>query len=424
MKILIVGSNAREHALARACARSAHKPQLFCCGANYNPGIVALTQAYELVNLADCQHIARQALKWRIELAIIGPEAPLVYGLVEVLEKQGIACIGPGHDLAQIESSKIFARGLMQEQTCSPFYQSFTDLCGVKDFLAHLGSEAYVIKPDGLTGGKGVKVAGEHLHSLAEAYAYCAHLIDNKQAFLIEEKLVGQEFSLHCFADGTNCVPMPAVKDFKRAYPGDRGPNTGSMGSISDANHRLPFLSLEQLKQAQALNQSLLVAVQRKYQKPYKGILYGSFMATKEGVKLIEFNARFGDPEAINLLGLLETDFVSLCQDLSDGALGRTPIRFSELASVCKYAVPQGYPEQPQVNERFDYQQIENQEQLYLASVHYQYKQCYTSTSRTAAILGLGSTLAEAEQQAEAEIKRLNGPLFHREDIGLECSYA
>ena len=179
--------------------------------------------------------------------------------------------------------------------------------------------------------------------------------MQEKQSFLIEEKLQGQEFSLHCFSDGTHCLPMPAVKDFKRAYPYDRGPNTGSMGSISDANHRLPFLSEEQIKQAHVINQTLLDAVQTKYQKPYKGILYGSFMATKDGVKLIEFNARFGDPEALNLLALLETDFVSLCEDLIDGALGRTPIGFSPLATVCKYAVPRGYPEQPLINEELDY---------------------------------------------------------------------
>ncbi len=426
MNILIIGSNAREHALARALACSAQKPSLFCCGSTYNIGIVALTKAYELVNLLDCERIVEQACAWRIDIAIIGPEAPLAYGLVDHLEKKGIACIGPSQELAQVESSKIFARSLLheQEQNCSPRYKVFHNLVGVNNFLQVLGQNSYVIKPDGLTGGKGVKVAGEHLHSLEEAYAYCAHLQQQKQSFLIEEKLQGKEFSLHCFSDGVQCIAMPAVKDYKRAYPGDRGPNTGSMGSISDANHRLPFLNTEQIEEAYRINQTLIEAIQNKYHKPYKGILYGSFMATKEGVKLIEFNARFGDPEALNLLVLLETDFLSLCEDLIDGALGRRPISFSPVATVCKYAVPQGYPEQAVENEAFYYHQLSNKEQLYFASHHYKNKQCYTSSSRTVAVLGIGKNLAEAEQKAEAEINKLIGPLVHREDIGLESSYA
>lgn len=424
MKILIVGSNAREHALARALTRSGHKPQLFCCGASYNPGIAVLSQDYALLHLGDCQSIVEQALNWQIELALIGPEAPLALGLVDALQKRGIACIGPQHDLARVESSKGFARLLMRDALCSPRYQWFQDLGGVREFLAYLGAGAFVIKPDGLSGGKGVKLAGEQLHSLAEAYDYCAHLVAENQSVLIEEKLSGQEFSLHSFADGKHCIPMPAVKDFKRAYAGDRGPNTGSMGSLSDADHSLPFLDPAQLKKAQELNQYLLAAVQHYYQKPYKGILYGSFIATADGVKLIEFNARFGDPEALNLLALLETDFVSLCIDLVDGALGRTPIVFSRQATVCKYAVPAGYPDKPLVNQLFDYRDLQDQKALYLASLTYREQGCYTTASRSAAVLGIAASLAEAEAQAEAEIQRLKGPLVHRADIGLKASYA
>ncbi|RUR11349.1 phosphoribosylamine--glycine ligase [Legionella sp. km772] len=424
MNVLIIGSNAREHALARALARSARKPTLFSCGSTYNPGIAVLTKAYKLINLKDSQAILAQAKAWRIELVIIGPEAPLAYGLVDCLAQRGIACIGPTQALAQIETSKIFARGLMQGLACSPEHQAFHNLTGVKEFLVHLGAGNYVIKPDGLTGGKGVKVAGEDLHSLSEAYDYCVQLLEEKHSFLIEEKLYGQEFSLHCFSDGLNCIAMPAVKDFKRAYPGDRGPNTGSMGCFSEPHHRLSFLTAEFIQQAQDINQTALEALQTKYQKAYKGILYGSFMATKEGVKLIEFNARFGDPEAINLLALLETDFLSLCEDLWDGALGRTPISFAPLASVSKYAVPQGYPENPQTNQYFDYSKLKNKDRLYFASLHYQNKQCFTTASRSVAVLGLGQSLAEAEQEAEAEIRRVTGPLFHREDIGLDFSYA
>lgn len=425
LNILLIGSNAREHALAKALARSSKKPNLYCCGPTYNLGIAVLTVAYELIDLTHKEQLVQKAQSWRIDIVIIGPEAPLANGLADSLEQKGIACIGPTKDLAQVESSKIFARNLLArpEQNFAPRHRMFHHLTGVKSFLEELGEQHYVIKPDGLTSGKGVKVAGEHLHSLAEAYDYCAYLYGLKQSFLIEKKCTGHEFSLHCFSDGHHCISMPVVKDFKRAYEGNRGPNTGSMGSLSEANHRLPFLSEEHILEAQRINQTLLDAVQSHYQKPYKGILYGSFMATNEGIKLIEFNARFGDPEALNLLALLEGDLVSICEDIIDGALGRSPISFAPLATVCKYAVPQGYPQQPLINQEFHYHELNDEAQLYFASAHYRNNKCYTTSSRTAAVLALAHTLAEAERLAEREIVKLGGPLFHRKDIGLMSSY-
>jgi phosphoribosylamine---glycine ligase len=425
LNILLIGSHAREHALAKALARSSKKPGLYCCGSTYNIGIAALTVDYQIIDPAHKEQLVQQAHAWRIDIAIIGSEAPLANGLADYLWHKGIACIGPTKEMAQIETSKIFARNLLYkpEYHFAPRYQVFHRLAGVKNFLHELGVQHYVIKPDGLTAGKGVKVAGEHLHSLAEAYDYCVHLHQLKQSFLIEKKCTGQEFSLHCFSDGNQGIAMPVVKDFKRAYVHDQGPNTGSMGSLSDANHRLPFLSEEQVQQAQRINQTLLDAVQEKYQKPYKGILYGSYMATDEGIKLIEFNARFGDPEALNLLALLDSDLVSICEDIIDGTLGRSPINFAPLATVCKYAVPQGYPDHPLINQEFHYQEVTNKDQLYFASVHYRNQKCYTTSSRTAAVLALAPTLAQAEQLAEVEIKKLKGPLFHRQDIGLMSSY-
>jgi phosphoribosylamine--glycine ligase len=424
MNILLIGSNAREHALARAFARSPQKPTLFCCGATYNIGIAALTLDYALINPSACSAIVEQAQLWSIDIAFIGPEAPLANGLADLLGKQGIACIGPTQELATIETSKIFARTLLQplQPSFAPRYKIFSHLSGAREFLKELGH--FVIKPDGLTGGKGVKVGGVHLSSLNDAYDYCDFLHSQNQAFLIEEKLQGQEFSLHSFSDGRQCIPMPVVKDFKRAYAGDRGPNTGSMGSISDANHSLPFLTKEQVSEAQQINHILIDAVQSYYHKPYKGILYGSFIATDEGIKLIEFNARFGDPEALNLLALLDSDFVRVCENIIDGNLRGSSVNFAPMATVCKYAVPQGYPEQPLINAEFDYHELRHQEQLYLASVHFEEQKCFTTSSRTAAVLAVAKTIAEAEQIVEGEINKLHGPLVHRQDIGLACSYA
>lgn len=425
MNILIIGTNAREHALTKALHRSPQKPKLFCCGPTYNLGIAALTAAYQVIHLTECATIVEQACTWQIDIAIIGPEAPLAYGLADLFWQNGIACIGPTRAMAQVETSKIFARTLIHQtqSNCAPRYKVFHELSGVKAFLCDLGTHHYVIKPDGLTAGKGVKVAGEHLFSYEQAYEYCVQLHNEHHSFLIEEKLVGQEFSLHCFSDGFQCVSMPVVKDYKRAYCNDRGPNTGSMGSISAADHRLPFLTKEHVQQAELINQQLIQAVQDKYHSAYKGILYGSFMATEEGVKLIEFNARFGDPEALNLLALLQGDLVSIFVDIIDGHLGRSPIHFAPLATACKYAVPQGYPEHPLINEEINYQNISDKVQLYWGSAHYANNLCYTTASRTLALLASAETIAQAEQIVEEEMKQLNGLLFHRSDIGLASTY-
>ena len=165
---------------------------------------------------------------------------------------------------------------------------------GVKEFISELSGE-YVVKYDGLMGGKGVKVSGEHLMSIEDGVSYCSELIKIGGTFVIEEKLHGEEFSLMSFCDGSSVEHMPAVQDHKRAYEGDIGPNTGGMGSYTDSNHSLPFLNDNDLNQAREINENVSSALKNEYETGYKGILYGGFMATSNGVKLIEYNARFGD---------------------------------------------------------------------------------------------------------------------------------
>jgi phosphoribosylamine--glycine ligase len=426
MNILLIGSGARELAVARALARSVKKPRLFCCGATYNRAIAVLMIAYEQLSPFSMTSILEKAKSWRIELAFIGPEQPLALGLADLFWRHGIACIGPTQELAQVETSKIFTRSVLHErQVCgAPRFQVIHNLPQAQVFLKELGSEHFVIKPDGLTSGKGVKVAGIDLFSLDEALTYGQHLLAENKTFLIEEKLKGQEFSLHCFSDGKQSEFMPVIQDFKRLFPGDKGPNTGSMGSLSYANHRMPFLTEDQFVHAQELSRTMLDAVQMRYRKPYKGILYGSFIATEDGVKLIEFNARFGDPEAINILALLESDLVTVAEDIVNGCLGRTPIHFASMATVCKYLVPQGYPHQPLTDQEFRIGPDSNPECVYLASHHYNDQRYYTSSSRTLAVLGIGKTLLEAEQRVALEINNIIGPLYHRHDIGLASSDA
>jgi len=422
LKILIIGSGAREHAIAKALHRSPHSPQIFCIGTSKNPGIEKLTTNYLTGDICDTEFVTNAALTWTIDLAIIGPEAPLEKGLADLLWKNNIPTIGPKKNLAQIETSKKFTRDLLKnyEIPGSPVYQTFNTYEGVESFLRRLGDGNYVIKADGLMGGKGVKVAGDHLHSLREAFTYCQELLGLQQTFVIEEKLIGQEFSLLYFCDGNVLIPMPLIQDHKRAFINDEGPNTGGMGSYSDANHSLPFVTEKDLNEAHKINNAMLSALTKEYREKYIGIIYSSFMTTRDGVRLIEYNARFGDPEAMNALAILETDFVEICQAMVTGHLATLPIHFKPLATVCKYSVPEGYPDQPLKNEIIDISSIKNEDELYFGAVEKRNGQLYATGSRAVAVLGVAPTIFDAEKIAETEINKIHGKIFHRSDIGTE----
>jgi len=276
----------------------------------------------------------------------------------------------------------------------------------------------YVVKADGLTGGKGVKVAGDHLHSHTEALIYAQELLDNAGQFVVEEKLIGEEFSLMSFSDGETLRHMPPVQDHKRAYEGDTGPNTGGMGSYSGENGKLPFLTQTDIEQAQEINVQTVAALMTAFEIPYQGILYGGFIAVENGVKLIEYNARFGDPEAMNVLSLLETDLLAVCQGITSQTLDQLEVRFGKQATVCKYAVPEGYPTQPVKGQIIDVSKVTTPDQLYYASVEADGETLKEAGSRTVAVVGMAEDLATAERQAEKMVSAIAGPLFHRKDIG------
>lgn len=423
MNILIIGSGARECAIASALRRSPQNIRLFCCGNTTNPSLQQITQGYWVGDINQVDAIVTLAKEWQIDLAMIGPEKPLENGLADALWAAAIATIGPKKELAQIETSKLFARELMRKYDIPglPRYKHFkTHDDAIPAFLNDLGENAYVIKANGLMSGKGVKVAGEHLHSLEEAHLFCKELLAQNQSIVIEEKLIGQEFSLMCFCDGENVIPMPIVQDYKRAYDADKGPNTGGMGSISDTDHSLPFLADSDVKAALEINQAIIAALNKEYQEKYIGILYGSFIATRTGISVIEFNARFGDPEALNVLSILETDFVAILQAMIAGKLSTNLIRFSSVATVCKYAVPEGYPDHPKTNVPIDISAVKNKSCLFLAAVNYVDNKILATGSRAAAYVGIAECIPIAAEIAEREICAVEGPLFHRVDIGSE----
>ena len=420
-KILVIGSGAREHAILRALDRSPQDKEIYCLVSNMNPGIAELCDEILIGNFNDSEFVVNYAKEVDATLAIIGPENPLANGVADALWEAGVKVVGPKKDLAQLETSKAFTRDLLKEYDIpgGPKYQTFNSINGVADFLNILG-ENYVVKYDGLAGGKGVKVSGDHLHSHEEALAYCQELVDKNGEFVIEEKFIGEEFSLMSFCDGNTLKHMPAVQDHKRAYEGDTGPNTGGMGTYSDANHSLPFLSDDDIMEAYEINIKTAKAVKDKFGEGYKGILYGGFMATSTGIKLIEYNARFGDPEAMNILSLLESDFIDICNGISDGNLKNIDVQFANKATVCKYAVPEGYPGNPVKGEPIDISKIVNPDGLFYASVDIQNGQLVEAGSRTVAVVGIADTISDAEKIAEKEVSSIGGPLFHRKDIGTD----
>ncbi len=418
-KILLIGSGAREHAIARSVAKSKHDATLFCFSNAVNPGIKALCAEYQTGDVCDFESQWQFVSEKAIDFVIVGPEAPLEKGVADCFCEKGIPVIGPRQALAQIESSKGFTRDLLAEFSIegSPDYQVFTSMDGVQTFFDKW-PEQYVIKADGLMGGKGVKVFGDHLQDDAESLVFCESLIAKGLSFVLEEKLVGQEFSLISFSDGEHLAHCPLVQDHKRAFVGDLGPNTGGMGSYTDTDHGLPFISDEDIATAKRINQQTIEALHKKYGEKYVGFLYGGFIATNSGTKLIEYNARLGDPEAMNILSLLESDFIELCSAMIEGNLTQAHAQFAKKATVCKYAVPEGYPDAPVKGKAIDVSGVVDQEQCYLAAVDETDQGLIETGSRTAAIVGIGDTIAEAEAIAEKEVNRIVGPLFHRADIG------
>jgi phosphoribosylamine--glycine ligase len=269
-----------------------------------------------------------------------------------------------------------------------------------------------------LTGGKGVKVQGDHFQTKEEALEYCHEILQTHPAVVVEEKLEGEEFSLQCLTDGKTVTATPPVQDHKRAYVDDRGSNTGGMGSYSCENHLLPFLTKKDVEDGLNITKKVAEALYKETGEYYKGVMYAGLIKTKNGIKLLEYNARFGDPEAMNVLPLLENDFVEVCQAIINQQLHKIKIKFQNKATVCKYVAPKGYPDNPVKNEKIIVGKIPKDAKLYYASVDQKEDGLHMTSSRGIACLGIADNLEKAERIAEEATKAIKGKVFHREDIG------
>ncbi len=420
MKILVVGTGAREHVICQAVSQNA---ELYSYMSNQNPGIAKLAEKFYIGNEMELEEVKKQAISWGVDLAIIGPESPLGEGIVDLLLEEGIACVGPTQAAARIETDKAFMRKLFIDHGIdgSVTYGVFDDVEEAGHFIDDFGKEL-VVKPVGLTGGKGVKIVGEHLKDDDDAKKYVKEIINNKisgyASVVLEERLVGEEYTIQALVDGNRVIPMPAAQDHPHAYEGDQGPITGGMGSYSDTNGLLPFLDEKAYQDSVKIMEDTIKAV-RKEVGPYKGILYGQFMLCRDGPRLVEYNARFGDPEAMNVLPLLKTSFVELCQQVVDGNLKKAS--FEPKATVCKYLVPNGYPESGRANSiiRVDEEKInEAGAGVYYAAVNQKNNQIFTSSSRALALVAAGESISEAEEICEKATSFVDGDLYHRRDVG------
>jgi phosphoribosylamine--glycine ligase len=424
-RVLLVGGGAREHAMAAALTRS-DDCSIHVVMKHRNPGLMALAENVFLHDENDVVAVVKQALEWGCTLALVGPEAPLEKGLADALNAVDIPTASPSQAAARIETDKKFMRELMDQYEIPGRlgFHHFSDKNAALSFLDERGP-VWAIKPVGLTGGKGVQVHGDHFDDVAGAKAYAASIFDSGAgggALQFEELAVGEEFTVMAFTDGTTVRPLIAVQDHKRLNPGDLGPNTGGMGSYSQRDGLLPFLTKAEYGDAVEILQALVDALQREG-CPYVGAIYGQFMLTAGGPKVIEINARFGDPEAMNVLHLMETDYLMLNQAMVAGELERRKVTFRPSATVVKYVVPTGYgmgSPRKGASVKINHPAIADLgATVYYASIEETPDGLRTLASRTLGVLGEADAISEAEAIVEKALQYIESDsLYVRHDIG------
>jgi phosphoribosylamine---glycine ligase len=426
LNVLLIGSGAREHAMAMAIRRS-QRAHLFVVTKHRNPGLVKSATGFKILDDRDAAGIVAWAKQQKIHLAVTGPESALEAGVTDALRAAGIAVASPSQAAARIETSKTFMRELMRKHKLPGqlAFHAFTNQGEALRFLEQKGP-VWAIKPVGLTGGKGVQVFGDHFSDLEGAKLYVHSVFAGNVgggAVQFEELARGEEFTVMAFTDGTTVLPMPAVQDHKRLLEGDKGPNTGGMGSYSCPDGLLPFLSQAEYDESVRILQGIVDAL-RNDGTPYVGTIYGQFMLTAQGPKVIEVNARFGDPEAMNVLHTLQSDYLDLLEGMATGTLAGKQARFRNMATVVKYVVPRGYGDGTPAAGKF--LEIDNfgikrvGGAAYFGSIEQiPSGTLATMSSRTLGVLGEGPTLAEANAICDASLRHIHGDaLFVRRDIG------
>lgn len=339
MKVLVIGSGGREHALVWKIAQSKRVKKIYCTPGN--PGISRLAECIN-IKANDIQSTLEFSKKNRIDLTIVGPELPLTLGIVDLFEKEGLPVFGPSKLASEIEGSKVFSKKMMKAAGVPTADAMVFD--SKEEAINYIRGKGFpiVIKADGLAQGKGVIIAND----INEAYSAIDSMLvkglfgDAGRRIIVEDYLVGEEATFLVFTDGDTIVPMVSSQDHKRVYDGDRGPNTGGMGAIA------PSPLIDKDGEAGIIDQIVrpVIKAMDKEGRRYKGILYAGLMICKDVPRVLEFNARLGDPEAEVVLPLLETDLVDIIESIIAGRLDQSNIRWKDGASVCVVLTSRGYP--------------------------------------------------------------------------------
>ena len=412
MNILVIGSGGREHALFRKLMESPQTDKVYAIPGN--PGMGEMTD----ISVSDNAAILRFAKEKEIGLVVVGPEVPLMNGLVDELESAGIRAFGPRANAAEIEGSKSFAKDLMKKYGIpTARYEVFTEAEPARAYIRREGAPI-VVKADGLAAGKGVIVAMSEQEALDAVNAIMEgnSFGDAGARVVIEEFMEGEEASLLAFTDGKTIRPMISAQDHKRAFDGDQGPNTGGMGTYAPA----PVMTPEMIERATEEILKPTIAAMAKEGRPYSGCLYLGLMITVEGPKVVEFNARFGDPETQVVLPLLDGDLVQIMCACADGTLADVPIHWKDGAAVCVVLAAGGYPAAYEKgNEIHGIADAEKTGALvFHAGTAAKEGKLVTNGGRVLGVVGMGEDIASAVRSAYAAVEKISfKDAYYRKDI-------
>lgn len=418
MNILVIGGGGREHVIVRKLKESPKTEKLYCAPGN---GGISCDAECVPIPVSDIPGVVKFAKEKQIDLVFVAPDDPLAAGMVDALEAAGIRAFGPNAKAAEIESSKVFSKDLMKKYHIpTAEYEVFNDPHKALKYIKARGTYPSVIKADGLALGKGVILAEDY----AEAQAGIKSIMEDKvfgasgNEVVIEEFLTGPEVSVLAFTDGKCVRPMVSSKDHKRALDGDHGLNTGGMGTISPN----PYYTPEIAEICQKTIFEPTIAAMQQEDRPFKGCLYFGLMLTKDGPKVIEYNSRFGDPEAQVVLPRLKTDFVDILEAVIDGRLEQQSIEWSEQACACVVMASGGYPRHYakgiEISGLDENGQVDGAT-VYHAGTVFQEDKFYTNGGRVLGVTAMGDTLPKALEKAYSAVEKIHFSGAHyRKDIG------